>query len=59
MDGSVPVDQAYPKDVTDLHEAQPTIAALRGGVGQHTELTHRHDVLPQQRQRCAWPEVRG
>jgi len=35
------------------------IAYLWRAVEQHTELTYDHDFLPQQRQLCALPEVRG
>ena len=59
MDGSTPADQAYAEDVTDLHEAQRMIAQLRRAVEQHTELTYDYDFLPQQRQRCGLPGVRG
>jgi hypothetical protein len=35
------------------------IALLRCTVDQQTELTYDDDVLPQHRQRCALPGVRG
>jgi hypothetical protein len=59
MDGSTPADQAYAEDVTDLHEAQRMIAQLRRAVEQHIELTDDYESLPQHRQRCALPGVRG
>ena len=59
MDGSTPADQPYAQDVTDLHEAQRMIAQLRRAVEQQTELTYDYGFLPQHRQRCALPRVRG
>jgi hypothetical protein len=47
------------KDGADRHEAQRMIALLRCTVDQQTELTYDDDVLPQHRQRCALPGVRG
>ena len=59
MDASTPTDQPYAEDVTNLREAQSMIAHLWRAVEQHTELTYDDDFLPQQRQLCALPEVRG
>ena len=41
------------------NEAQRLIALLRRAAEQHTKLPYDYDVLPQQRQRCALPGVRG
>jgi len=59
MNDSVPAEQAYAEDVTDLHKAQRMIAQMRRAVRQRTELTYVYDLLPQQQQWCVLPELRG
>ena len=50
---------AYAEEFTNLYEAERMIAQLRRALEQQTELTYYYNVLPQERQQCALPGVRG
>src|SRR5262245_8039494 len=43
MDHSIPAEQAYAEDVTDLREAQRIIAELRRALEQQTQLLYYAD----------------